>query len=162
MGLLIQKMLTANGRLPANKIYTMEIRYNEATTNRPEGDRVLNAPFVFIDIQNYIRQLKDEEAWQKTDHNSITVFKNNQVTIVLICLHESAVIENNSIEGLLTIQVLDGKIKMEVETEEIELVKGQLLTLHQYINHSIEAQQDSVLLLTNNNSMDRIDKRDGL
>jgi quercetin dioxygenase-like cupin family protein len=127
----------------------MEIKYNEATLNRPEGDRVLDAPFVFTDFQNYIRQLKQEDAWQKSDRNSITVFKNNQMTVVLICLHQGATIENNSIDGLLSIQVLEGKIRMEIETEEIEIMKHQLMTLHQYVNHSMEAAEDSVVLLTN-------------
>jgi quercetin dioxygenase-like cupin family protein len=137
----------------------MEIRYNEATINRPEGDRVLDAPFVFTDFQHYIRQVKQEEAWHKSDRNSITVFKNSQITIVLICLHEGAVIENNSIAGLLSIQVLEGKIKMELESDETEVIKDQQVTLHQYINHSLEAMQESVLLLTNfSNSY----KKDGL
>ena len=42
----------------------MENKRNEATLNRPEGDRVLDAPYVFINIPEFIRQLKSEEAWQ--------------------------------------------------------------------------------------------------
>jgi quercetin dioxygenase-like cupin family protein len=128
----------------------MENRYNEATIKRPEGNRILDAAFVFVDTEKYIRQLHSEEAWLHNGRNSMTVFKNKQLTIVMICLHDGAVIENNSVDGLLTIQVLEGKIKMEIETEEIEAAKGQLLTLHPYVTHSIEAWEDTVLLLTNN------------
>ncbi|MES2431586.1 MAG: hypothetical protein V4556_11655 [Bacteroidota bacterium] len=126
----------------------MEIKFNDATPNRPEGERVLNAPFVFIDIPDYIRQLLEEDAWEKNDRNSITVYKNERITTVIVCLHESAVINNNSIDGYLSIQVIDGKIKLQIETEDTEMVKGQSVALHRYINHSIEALQDSILLLT--------------
>jgi len=40
----------------------MENKRNEATLNRPEGDRVLDAPYVFVNIPEFIRQLKSEEA----------------------------------------------------------------------------------------------------
>ena len=58
----------------------MENKRNEATLNRPEGDRVLDAPYVFVNIPEFIRQLKSEEAWQKNDRNGITVFKTGRVT----------------------------------------------------------------------------------
>ncbi len=127
----------------------MEIEYNDATRNRPEGKRVLNAPFVFIDLADYTRQLKNEEAWVKNDRNSITVFKNEQMTTVLICLHEAAVIENNAVDGLISIQVLEGKIKLQVETEESEMISGQIAVLQPFINHELEAMEDCILLLSN-------------
>ncbi len=126
----------------------MEIKVNDATLNRPQGERVLNAPFVFIDIDEYVKQLINEDAWEKNDRNSITVHKNDTLTTVVVCLHEHAVINNNSIDGFLTVQVFDGKVKLQVETEEMEMGKGQCVVLQKFINHSIEALQDTVLLLT--------------
>ena len=38
----------------------MEHKRNEATLNRPEGDRVLDASYVFIDINEFTRQLREE------------------------------------------------------------------------------------------------------
>jgi quercetin dioxygenase-like cupin family protein len=130
----------------------MEIKVNDATINRPQGERVLNAPFVFIDIDEYVKQLINEDAWQKNDRNSITVHKNDTITTVIVGLHEHAVINNNSVDGFINIQVIDGKIKMQVETEEMEMQKGQCVVLQKFINHSIEALQDSVLLLTTTES----------
>ena len=33
----------------------MEEKYNEATINRPEGDRPVDAPVVLIDIPDFIK-----------------------------------------------------------------------------------------------------------
>ena len=126
----------------------MENKRNEATINRPEGDRVLDAPYVFGDIEEAIRQLKEEEAWAKNDRNAITLFKSDHVTIVLTCLHEKAAINQNSVDGELTLQLIEGKITVETADGDIEMKPGQFLSFHRRIDHSIKATDDAVLLLT--------------
>ena len=43
----------------------MEVKANSATRNRPDGERMLDAPYVFTDIKATIDQLKEEESWKK-------------------------------------------------------------------------------------------------
>ena len=64
----------------------MEIKSNQATGNRPEGDRILDAPYVFTDIPMYLEQLKSEKSWSKNDRNAITVYKSEKVTILVAVL----------------------------------------------------------------------------
>ena len=130
----------------------MENKRNEATLNRPEGDRVIDAPYVFINIPDFIRQLKSEEAWQKNDRNSITVFKTGRVTMVLTCLHAKAVLKNNLVDGIFTIQVLEGIIRIKTPDGDVDMQANQVMAFHQLVDHSIEAMIDCVLLLTNNAS----------
>jgi hypothetical protein len=130
----------------------MENKRNEATLNRPEGDRVIDAPYVFINIPEFIRQLKSEDAWQKNDRNGITVFKTNRVTMVLTCLHAKAVLKNNLVDGIFTIQVLEGVIRVSTPDGEVDMQANQVMAFHQLVDHSILALMDSVLLLTNNTS----------
>jgi quercetin dioxygenase-like cupin family protein len=127
----------------------MQAKYNEATINRPKGDRVIDAPFVQIDVEKYSRQLKKEPAWEKSDRNSITVFKTVGFTMVIMRLHKDASM-NNSVDGLLTIQVLEGSIECMVGSKSTTVDKNQLVTLHPEVVHTIRAREDSLLLLTNN------------
>ena len=127
----------------------MQAKYNEATINRPKGDRVIDAPFVQIDVEKYSRQLKKEPAWEKSDRNSITVFKTVGFTMVIMRLHKDASM-NNSVDGLLTIQVLEGSIECMVGSKITTVDKNQLVTLHPEVVHTIRAREDSLLLLTNN------------
>lgn len=128
----------------------MENKRNESTQNRPEGDRVLDAPYVFINIPEFIRQLKSEEAWQKNDRNGITVFKTDRVTMVVTCLHAKAVLKNNLVDGIFTIQVLEGIIRVTTPDGEVDMQANQVMAFHQLVDHSILALMDSVVLLTNN------------
>ena len=126
----------------------MENKRNEATINRPEGDRVLDASYVFADLDEYVRQLKDEDAWQKNDRNAITLFKSEATTIVLTCLHEDARISHNAIDGLLTVQLIDGKIRLETPDGTADMRSNQLISFHRRVDHSIQALDDATLLLT--------------
>lgn len=130
----------------------MENKRNEATINRPEGDRVLDAPYVFINIPDFVRQIKSEEAWQKNDRNGITVFKSGRVTMVLTCLHARAIMHDVLVDGIFTIHVLEGVIRVRTPDGEVDMQANQVITFHQLVDHSIEAMMDSVLLFTNNSS----------
>ena len=132
----------------------MENKRNEATLNRPEGDRVIDAPYVFINTPQFIRQLMDEEAWQKNDRNSITVFKTSNMTMVLVCLHAKAVLKDNLVDGIVTIQVIEGVIKVTIPDGSVDMLAHQVIAFHQLVDHSIEALTDSVLLLTNNTAIE--------
>ena len=127
----------------------MELKRNDATLNRPEGDRVIDALYVFIDLPDFMRQLKEEPAWGKNDRNGITVFKTDNLTIVLTILHDKAVIKDNSIEGLVTLQVIEGMLRVSTIDGDIELKEKQLISLHSNEPHSIEALSDCAFLLSN-------------
>ncbi len=134
----------------------MELKNIDATINRPEGERLIDAPFVFADLPRYIEQLKHEDSWDKNDRNGITVYKTEGITIVLTCLHKGAVIEKNTIDGWLTVQVLEGEVDFTVKEKTQELGRNQLVSLHPGVEHSIKANKESVLLLINK-TFDQVD-----
>lgn len=127
----------------------MDIKYNEATLNRPAGDRVIDAPFVFIDLKKYTLQLKEESAWKKNDRNSITVHKTDGLTIVLTLLHNGAIIKDNAVDGHLTIHVLEGIVDFTIETGTIRIEDKQIITLHPGVLHTIQSLGNTLLLITN-------------
>ncbi len=126
----------------------MEIKRNEATRNRPEGDRVLDAPYVFADLAAFVEQVKDEETWGKSDRNAITVFKTDNMTIVVTVLKEGAAIKDNTVNGFLTLQVMEGITRITSLEGDADMKENQLIAFHPGIPHSIEAMTDTVLLLT--------------
>lgn len=128
----------------------MEQKFNEATPNRPEGDRTMDAPLVFIDLPDFMKQIKAEEAWHKSDKNAITVFKTDKMRIVLIALHPHAELKPHKADGIISVQVLEGTIKFSTDQQSYELKKGQIVTLHENIMHQVMALEESMFLLTMN------------
>jgi hypothetical protein len=127
----------------------MQIKINQATNNRPEGDRIIDAPAVLVNIQHYIEQLKEEDAWQKRDRNAITVFKTAGVTVVINALHSCAEMRDIEIEGMLMLQVVEGEITIKSDEGERKLTEQQVLILHPCFKTNIIAEKDTVLILSN-------------
>ena len=126
----------------------MEIKQQDATPNRPEGERVLDAPYVFADLPGFTEQVKDEKAWEKSDRNAITVFKTDGMTITLSAMKEGAVIKDNTVNGFFTVHVLEGTIRMETLEGDIRMNQYQLISFHPRVPHTIEATTDAVMLFT--------------
>ena len=126
----------------------MEIKSNEATPKRPEGDRVLDAPLVSMDLNLLIEQVRSEPTWKSSDRNSITIYKCENLRIILIALHEKAELKTHTANGIISVQIIEGHIKFTTEQQVVELEKGQMLALKKQIPHSVVALKESFLLLT--------------
>ncbi|OJW80999.1 MAG: hypothetical protein BGO69_13115 [Bacteroidetes bacterium 46-16] len=126
----------------------MQEKYNDATANRPNGNRLIDASLIGIDINDYIQQLKDEEAWQKNDRNAITLFKTDNMRIVLAAFHENATMPGNTTSGTISLQVLEGKVKISSGLGQIDVGEKQMAALHGEVPYSITAVEESVFLLT--------------
>ena len=131
------------------------MRYNEATKNRPEGSRLLDAAQLYTDIKENITLLKEETAWEKSDRNAITIFKNANITIVLLALKGGATLFPQEIDAFVTAQVIEVIISFESTQGVKNLVEGNIVVLHSKQPFNATAIQESVLLLTVFNKNDK-------
>ncbi len=146
---LIQALRDKTAALPAETAESVQKeKFNEATPQRPEGERTLDAQLVEMDLNQFRRQIKTEEAWQSSDRNAITIFKTGGMRLVLIGLHQGAEMKTHTAPGIISVQVLDGKIRFTTADQTSELGEGQMLALHAGIPHSVFAAEESVFLLT--------------
>jgi quercetin dioxygenase-like cupin family protein len=121
---------------------------NQATDLRPEGDRLLDAPLVEIDLNSFKKQIKQEQAWKEGDRNAITIFKSDGMRLVLIALHTGAELKTHTAPGIISVQVLEGEIIFGTEQKTAKLTEGQMITLHKGVPHSVFANKESTFLLT--------------
>jgi quercetin dioxygenase-like cupin family protein len=121
---------------------------NDAALKRPDGERMLNASMVDMNLNQFIEQLKNEVTWANSDRNSLTLFKSESMSIVLIGMHASTELKTHKANGMLSIQVLEGKIIFIAEQQSSLFDKGQIIALQENIPHSVKALAESFLLLT--------------
>ena len=60
----------------------MDEKFNDATKQRPQGERIMDAALVTIDLRNFTKQIKEEQARKDNDRNAITVFKTVGMRII--------------------------------------------------------------------------------
>lgn len=126
----------------------MEEKKIASTPLRPEGKRTTNAPHVFIDIKDAMQQIRQEVSWETGDRNAITLYKSDQMRLVLVALHQGAELTRHKAEGAISIQVLEGNITFGTDEESKELAAGQMIVLQKGIHHEVKAVTESVFLLT--------------
>ncbi len=121
---------------------------NDSTPKRPSGDRVLNAPLVEININEFIHQIKSETTWAESDRNSVTIFKSENMRIVLLGLHENAELKTHKANGVISVQVMEGRIEFSADNQRVQIEKGQMVALQENILHNVKALTESFFLLT--------------
>lgn len=126
----------------------MDEKFNEATEQRPQGQRTLDAALVTIDLGLFIKQIREEEQWEKSDRNAITIFKSLLMCIVLIALRKGAEMKKHTAAGTISVQVIEGEMLFTTDEQTVTLCSGQMLVLHEGIPHSVLAKAETVFLLT--------------
>lgn len=132
----------------SKKSDTIGVKANDATALRPEGERELDAAMVTMDLPLLMKQIKEEQSYKNGDRNAITIFKNSEMRIVLVALHKGTEMKTHTAPGVISVQVLEGKIVFTAEDKPAERSAGQMLALHAGIPHSVKAMDDSIFLLT--------------
>lgn len=128
----------------------MEEKYNDATAQRPEGARPLDAAVIPIDIPKYINQIKHEDAYNKNGKNAITVFKSDKVTITLIALKAGENFHPGQSDEtvVMSVHILSGDLLFESLGATTSLKESQIITLHQALSFKAVAVSDCVCVLT--------------
>lgn len=107
----------------------------------------LAAPFLTLDLNREIEQLRSEGRWQ-SGHTAKTLAKYTDFSVVLIIMKPGGRLEKHQTEGRISVHALDGRIRFSTAERSVELAAGQMLTLEHDIRHEVEGMVDSAFLLT--------------
>ena len=110
--------------------------------------RYLARPEAQFDLKEEIDKLRQTASWRETGHNAKELVKYPNLRILLVLLRPSKRIPGHKADASLSIQTIQGKIRLHLPDEMIELSAGQLLTLQRGRLHDVEAEQESAFLLT--------------
>jgi len=91
---------------------------------------------------------KNEKAWQEGDRNGITVFKNEDISVVITMLEKNAKLEEVQMKAYASLYILKGKINMQAGEDQKQAEAGDLMIFHPCIIYSIEAIEESSFVLT--------------
>lgn len=125
-----------------------ENKTNEATQQRPENNRILNGQLVEMNLVDIMQQMKKEKSWIENDRNAVTIFKSDTMRIVLLGLHENAVLKDHKANGVISVQVLEGKVTFSTDQDDVVMNKGQMIALQENIVHKVVAIKECFFLLT--------------
>lgn len=119
---------------------------NEKPLERKE--KVLDATLLRLDLPAAIEKIRNEIAWKTGSRDIMGLYRNPSMKIELIALHTGAKTTPHLTEGVTSLHVIEGVIKLRTGNETIVLNKGQILTLHANIMFEARAMEEAYFLLT--------------
>lgn len=106
-----------------------------------------DGPSISFNLAEQIRQLRQEHYWQ-SGRNSKTIVKYPDFRIVLTAIQAKTTIHEHHSAGRISVQTVEGRIRMHADGKEFDLPAGSVLVLDRAMPHDVVAIEDSAFLLT--------------
>jgi len=119
---------------------------NERMRQHPEER--FHAPQLHIDLEKVAATLLAEPLPANRHHRQETLYRRHPITVALFLFEAGAELRAHSADGVVTVQVLQGRLKMTVEEQTHDLPAGSLLVLAPGVKHDVHAAEPTRMLLT--------------
>lgn len=107
----------------------------------------LEAEHMLLDLGTVVTELHGTGAGDRT-RGAITLVKQEGMSVVLTHLHAGGSLEEHAAPGPITVQVLDGHVRIKIDDEAVDVSAGRLVAFKGGVRHAVDAMEDSTLLLT--------------
>ena len=101
-----------------------------------------------IDLCEAAARLLAEPLSERRNHRQETLYRHGPLTVALFLFDRGAYMPAHAAKGVVTVQVLEGRLKMTAEGKVHQLSAGQLLLLAPGVEHDVLAEEPSRMLLT--------------
>ncbi len=108
----------------------------------------LDLPVHALQLANEIAMLKREPGWEHSDRLARTLAKEGPLSVVLSLMRAGARAQEHRAAGPVTIQCVEGRLRLHTTGQPLELVAGEIVVLNAGIPHSHEAVTNCAILLT--------------
>ncbi len=103
---------------------------------------------VAVDIRAEIARLKGEPAWASGDRHGSSLVKGDGINVALMMLKKGAKLQQHHTRAPITVQVIEGRINFIAKGKTQLVTAGTMVALDRAIEHSVEAVEESALVLT--------------
>lgn len=103
---------------------------------------------ISVDVRTEIARLKSEPAWTTGDRHGVSLVKGDGVNVALILLKKGARLQEHHTRAPITVHLIEGRINLIAVDKPNLLTAGMLIALDRAIAHSVEALEESALILT--------------
>ena len=109
----------------------------------------LAGPLLQFNLSEELQRLRMEESWQRgTGRSSKTLVKYPDFHVVLVLMRADTRMNEHHVDGRFSIHALQGRLRVRLPENLIEVSSGELVALDYGITHQVEALEESAFLLT--------------
>jgi quercetin dioxygenase-like cupin family protein len=109
----------------------------------------LASPLMRFNLPEELRQLRSQQSWQRgTGRSSKTLAKYPDFHIVLVVMKANTRMNKHHVDARISIHALEGRLRVRLPDQMMELPAGELIALDYAIPHGVEALEESAFLIT--------------
>ena len=102
-----------------------------------------------FNLKQELKRLRSQDSWQRnTGRSSKTLAKYPDFHIVLVLMKPNTRMNEHHVDGRISIQLLQGRIRVYLPNESVQIGAGDLLALEYGVLHHVEALEESAFLIT--------------
>jgi quercetin dioxygenase-like cupin family protein len=116
-------------------------------TERRAAHQLSGGGLVFR-LGDEIEELRQDLKSSSGHRSAKTLAKSGSLRVTLVVLEANATLEPESTDGEATIQVLDGRLRVQTDGSVHELGPGELVVLEQNLREQIQAPERAAFLIT--------------
>jgi quercetin dioxygenase-like cupin family protein len=99
------------------------------------------------DLSVLIANLKNEETWEQGELKSAVLLRSPSKKIILTVLHKGTEISSFQSDDSVTVQVIEGNLKLNYENKIFNLRKGEIMIIKDRAKYKIDSVEDSAFLM---------------
>jgi quercetin dioxygenase-like cupin family protein len=100
-------------------------------------------------LSDELRQLREEDSWTRgSGRSSRTLAKYPDFRIVLVLMKPGSEMKEHHADARISIQTLQGRVRLQLSDQAVELDSGELMCLESGIHHDVKALEESAFLIT--------------
>jgi len=102
-----------------------------------------------FNLNQELKRLRSQDSCQRTTgRSSKTLAKYPDFHIVLVLMKPNTRMNEHHVDGRISIQLLQGRIRVYLPNESVQIGAGDLLALEYGVLHHVEALEESAFLIT--------------
>jgi quercetin dioxygenase-like cupin family protein len=121
---------------------------NMSEEGRKQALRPSAGGMLSLNVMDEIARLKARPEWLSGNRLAASLVKDDALNIALIVLKKGARLAEHRTKGPVAVHVLSGSVRLSAAHQHTELSPGGIAALDRNIAHSLEALEESVVLLT--------------
>ena len=102
-----------------------------------------------FNLSDELRRLREEDSWTRgSGRSSRTLAKYPDFRIVLVLMKPGSEMKEHHADARISIQTIQGRVRIQVPGQVVELAAGELMCLESGIHHDVNALEESAFLIT--------------
>lgn len=108
----------------------------------------ISGPLMDFDLNGELESLRASDSYHMSNHAAVTLVKRSGMRVVLIAMRAGGLMEEHHAPSPITVQVLHGRVRFEVEGGGLEMTAGRLIALDEGIPHRVVGIEEGAFVLT--------------